>query len=62
MERATQAINTSYTASASACLLILNEVSNDYGAIRETRDLWEKLTGQSLLSKALWKMYFEKLV
>lgn len=59
--RAISAINTSHTATATACLLIVNEVSSDYGAKKETREFWETLTGFSLLSKALWKMYVQKL-
>lgn len=60
IERAITAINTSYTAAASACLLVVNEVSRDYGAKQETQELWETLTGFSLLSKALWKMYVHR--
>lgn len=57
IECSIRAIHTSYSAAASACLLVLNEVSNDYGAKAELREFWDQLTGFSLFSKALWKMY-----
>jgi hypothetical protein len=57
IEQAMRAINTSYTAVASACLIVVNEVARDYGAKTETRELWETLIGFSLFSKALWSMY-----
>ena len=62
IERAITAINISYTAAASACLLVANEVSNDYGAEKETKEFWETMIDFSLLSKALWKMYVQKHV
>jgi hypothetical protein len=61
IEHAIRAINTSYTAAATACLLVVNGVTNDYGAKNETKALWEKMIQFSLFSKALWKMYVEKL-
>jgi len=62
IERAISAINVSYTAAASACLLVANEVSNDYGAKNETKEFWRTLIEFSLLSKALWKMYVQKRI
>jgi hypothetical protein len=60
IEHAMRAINTSYTAAASACLLVVNEVSRDYGTKIQTKELWETLIDFSLFSKALWKMYAEE--
>jgi hypothetical protein len=57
-----RAINTSYTAAATACALVLDGVSNRYGANIEVKEFWDQLTGFSLLSKALWKMHIKSLL
>jgi hypothetical protein len=59
INHATTAVNTSYTAAATACLLVVNGISQNYGAKRATRQFWETLIGFSLLSKGLWAMYAE---
>ena len=61
-EGAIRAIHTSYTAAAAACVLVLNEVSNHYGAKAELRQLWDQLIGFSLFSKALWKLYIKDVI
>lgn len=61
-EGAIRAIHTSYTAAATACVLVLNEVSNHYGAKDEARQFWDQLIGFSLFSKALWKMYIKDVI
>jgi hypothetical protein len=61
-EGAIRAIHTSYTAAAAACVLVLNEVSNHYGAKDEARQFWEQLISFSLFSKALWKMYIKDVI
>jgi hypothetical protein len=61
IECATRAIYTSYTAAASSCALVLNGVSNNYGAKVELKEFWEQLIGFSLFSKALWNMYVIRL-
>jgi hypothetical protein len=62
IECATRAIYTSYTAAASPCALVLNGVSNHYGAKAELKQFWEQLRGFSLFSKAFWNMYIKELV
>jgi hypothetical protein len=62
IECATRAIYTSYTAAASSCALVLNGVSNHYGAKAELKEFWEQLIGFSLFSKALWNIYIKELV
>lgn len=57
INQATIAINTSYAAAATACLLVVNGVTQNYGAKSATKHFWETLIEFSLLSKALWKMY-----
>src|SRR5258706_8553233 len=59
---AIRAINTSHTAVATSCSLVLAGVLDDYGAKKEAGEFWEQLIGFSLLSKALWKMYVKELV
>ncbi len=59
---AARAIVASYSATATACSLVLEKLSNDYGAKAEVRELWGVLIGYSLFSKALWKMYVEELM
>jgi hypothetical protein len=59
---ATRAIHASYTATATACAIVLTAVSNSHGANRELRDLWKELAGFSLFSKALWNMYIKDIV
>jgi len=59
---AIRAINTSYTAAATSCSLVLEGVSNDYGAKKEASEFWGRLIDFSLFSKALWKMYVKDLV
>lgn len=61
-ECAIRAINTSYSAAATSCSIVLAGVSDDYGAMKEAREFWDPLTGFSLLSKALWKAYVKDLV
>lgn len=61
-ENAIRAIHSSYTAAASACALVLNGVSKDYGAKAELRQFWGQLIEFSLLSKALWNMYIKEIV
>jgi hypothetical protein len=62
IENAIRAIHSSYTAAATACVLVLNEVSSDYGAKAELRQFWDQLIGFSLFSKALWKMYIKDVI
>lgn len=59
---ATRAIHASYTATATACALVLQGVSHDYGSKTELVEFWKELTGFSLFSKALWKMFVEELL
>ncbi|CAN5632505.1 hypothetical protein BH20ACI3_BH20ACI3_15920 [soil metagenome] len=61
IECATRAIYTSYTAVASSCALVLNGVSNNYGAKLELKEFWARLIDFSLFSKALWNMYVIRL-
>lgn len=61
INHATTAINTSYAAAATACLLVVNGISQNYGAKNATKQFWETLIEFSLLSKALWRMYAETL-
>ena len=61
-ECAIRAIHTSYTAAATSCALVLNEVSSNYGAKIKLRQFWDRLIGFSLFSKALWKMYVKDVV
>jgi hypothetical protein len=60
IDHAIRAINTSYTAAATGCLLVVNGVTNHFGAKNETKQFWEELIEFSLFSKALWKIYVEE--
>jgi hypothetical protein len=62
VESAIRAINTSYTAAAAACVLVLNGVTNHYGAKEEAKQFWGQLIGFSLFSKALWNMYIKDVI
>jgi hypothetical protein len=59
---AIRAVHTSYTATAAACAIALNGVSNTFGADKELKEFWEQLIGFSLLSKALWNMHIKGLL
>lgn len=62
LTHAVRSIAVSYSATATACALILNKVFNDNGAKAEVKELWQLLVGYSLFSKALWQMYVEELM
>lgn len=62
VENAIRAINTSYTAAATGCVLVLNGVSATSGAKAEVREFWERLIQFSLFSKALWNMYVKDVI
>lgn len=52
----------SFTSVASACLLILNELRDSYGARANLQELWSELEQTSLLGRAFWNIYPKKLL
>jgi len=53
---------TSFTATASACTLIVAQLRDSYGAKSALKDLWDELESSSLLSRAYWNMYPKKIL
>lgn len=58
---AERVIFTGYTAIASSCTLITNDLRDSYGARRYLQQLWDRLRETSLFSKAIWNIYPNKL-
>lgn len=52
----------SYTATATACALTMNNVKNTFGYDRDVKEFWQKLNEKALLPKALWKLYGKYLL
>jgi hypothetical protein len=59
---AERTIITSHLAIATSCALILNSVTNTYGAKDQLRETWDKLTGMALPARAYWNIHVNKLL
>lgn len=49
-------------AAASLCTVIMPYLGHHYGSKNTTKEYWEQLYSVSLLAKALWKLYPEKIL
>lgn len=59
---AERVIFTGYTAIASACTLIIDDLRDSYGARSYLKEFWDRLREASLFSKALWNIYPNKIL